>query len=149
MLKATTVASYFIEQSSTMAENDLTNLKLQKILFYAQAESLNATGKKLFIDDVEAWQYGPVVDFVYQWLKGCGAYPVTTFDVETDTSEASAVKKQFLQEIWDKYSIYSAAHLVKQTHEAGSPWTRFYESGKHATIPLDEVKTAKLQKEWA
>ena len=104
MLSVTPVASYFIEQSSNLPENDLTNLKLQKILFYAQAESLRKTGNILFEDSVEAWKYGPVVPAAYNWLKGCGAYPITTFDITTSTDGIDEPTESLLSSIWKKYS---------------------------------------------
>lgn len=148
MLSVTSVASYFIEQSSNLPENDLTNLKLQKILFYAQAESLQKTGKIIFEDSVEAWKYGPVVPAAYNWLKGCGAYPITTFDITTSTDGIDEPTESLLSSIWKKYSKYSAGYLVDRTHEDGSPWKNAYSDTKNNVISNDSIKTAKLQEEW-
>lgn len=142
------ISSYFIERSSELNENDLTNLKLQKLLFYAQAESLKRGGKTLFDDTIEAWSYGPVVKSVYHWLKGCGAYPITTFDIETDTSSLSDKEKAALSEIWDNYSKYSAIFLVKKTHEDGSPWQKAFDRQMNNAIPIDSIKNASLANEW-
>jgi uncharacterized phage-associated protein len=131
-----------------MSENDLTNLKLQKILFYAQAESLRETGNALFSDTIEAWKYGPVVPAVYEWLKGCGAYPITAFDIETDTSKIDNKSSDLLDRIWSAYSKYSAGYLVDRTHEKGSPWQLNFAEGKSNQIPNDQIKNAKLQAEW-
>ena len=148
MLSVKSVASYFIEQSSKLPENDLTNLKLQKILFYAQAESLKKSGNPLFSEDIEAWKYGPVVPVAYNWLKGCGAYPITTFDIVTSTKEIKEDMESLLSNIWEKYSKYSAGYLVDRTHEEGSPWKKTYSDSKNNVISNDSVKTAKLQEEW-
>lgn len=148
MLSATSVSSYFIEKSSKTSENDLTNLKLQKILFYTQAECLKQTNNPLFAENIEAWKYGPVVPAIYDWLRGCGAYPITTFDVQTDTSEIDEVKQRLLDTIWNAYSKYSAGYLVDRTHESGSPWQIVFEEGKNKVIPNEQIKTAKLQAEW-
>ena len=43
----------------------MTNLRLQKILYFIQAFSLISTGHPLFKEDILAWQYGPVVKEVY------------------------------------------------------------------------------------
>ena len=148
MLSVKSVASYFIEQSSRLPENDLTNLKLQKILFYAQAESLKKTGSPLFTEDVEAWKYGPVVPVAYEWLKGCGAYPITTFDIITSTDAINEETKGVLSNIWKKYSKYSAGYLVDRTHEDGSPWKITCSDSRNNIISNDSIKTAKLQEEW-
>ena len=68
-MDAKVVASYFIKKANRQSggnadfegNNDLTNLKLQKILYFAQAEHLKKYNQKLFNQDIEAWQYGPVV----------------------------------------------------------------------------------------
>lgn len=148
MLNVTPVASYFIEQSSKLPENDLTNLKLQKILFYAQAEGLRETGNALFEDNIEAWKYGPVVPAAYDWLKGCGSYPITTFDIAVSTDGIDTETEDLLSRIWKKYSKYSAGYLVDRTHEEGSPWKNAYSDSKNNVISNDEVKNAKLQEEW-
>src|SRR5690606_8871278 len=102
MANVNAVASYFISRSSELNENDLTNLKLQKLLYYAQAECVKSHTAKIFNEPIEAWDYGPVVSSVYKWLKGCGAYPITTFDVTTDFSSLSKSQVLFLDTIWDK-----------------------------------------------
>ena len=86
-ISARDVAAYFIQKSSEVNENDLTNLKLQKILFYTQAEHLHQRDVALFADPIEAWKYGPLVADVYNWLRGCGAYAITAFDIEADTEK--------------------------------------------------------------
>lgn len=119
------VASFFIKKASELnADNDLTNLKLQKILFYAQAEYHRKNGKLLFGEKIKAWKLGPVVVEVYDWLKGCGAYNITDFDVDLPKSKLSEDLDSFLTEIWQKYSKYSASYLVEKTHEKDSAWDR-------------------------
>lgn len=142
MPSAKQVASYFIEKSSQLNENnDLTNLKLQKMLYFAQVEHLKEYAKPLFDDPIEAWQYGPVVPVVYEWLKGCGAYQISRFDVETSVDGLNEETVSFLERIWNKYSRYSAFGLVDKTHEPGSAWFKTYDNGKgsHATISLDDL----------
>ena len=130
MVTARNVASYFIDKSSKLDENnDLTNLKLQKILYYTQVEYIKKNSSKLFADDIEAWQYGPVVKDVYNWLKGCGAYTVTSFDVDLSMTTMSSEINKFLDNIWDKYNKYSAWYLVNETHVPKSPWSETYRGG--------------------
>ena len=42
----------------------LTNMKLQKMLYYEQGFHLACFGTPLFNEDIEAWQYGHVVTCV-------------------------------------------------------------------------------------
>lgn len=137
-MDAKVVASYFIKKANRLGNenadfegnNDLTNLKLQKILYFAQAEYLKEFKKRLFNDEIEAWQYGPVVRSVYEWLKDCGAFAITEMDVELcDTNNIPEDIREFLDKIWDKYSKISAWGLVQKTHESGSAWSKTYREG--------------------
>lgn len=142
MVTAKQVASYFIEKASQLNENnDLTNLKLQKMLYFAQVEHLKKYGEPLFDDPIEAWKYGPVIPAIYEWLKDCGAYQITRFDIETDTNGVDGEMASFLEEIWERYSIYSASGLVKKTHEPGSAWAKTYNGGKgnRTIIPVTDL----------
>lgn len=125
MITAKNVASYFISKSSALDEdNDLTNLKLQKILYYAQAEFLkkHQGSTLLFADPISAWTYGPVVENVYEWLKGCGSFTISSFDVDLEPGNVDEETQGFLNIVWEKYSKYSAFFLVEQTHMENSPW---------------------------
>lgn len=155
MTSAKTIASYFITKAGQMGDgnkelsgnNDLTNLKLQKILYFAQVEFLKETNKPLFDEPIEAWQYGPVVRNVYEWLKGCGAYVVTDFDVILENTENLPDNiKEFLDRIWNKYQKYSAWGLVEETHKKGSAWDKVYAggSGDKEIISLDLLKQAEI-----
>ena len=148
MASAKSVAAYLIRKAGTMSDgdgNDLTNLKLQKLLYYAQVEHFKKFGKPLFKEKIEAWQYGPVVPDVYEELRHCGAYVITELD--TDTSAANKIKPEeaeFLDKFWEKYSDFSAWKLVKETHKPNSAWFIIYQNGKgnHETIPTNLLKTA-------
>ncbi len=146
MLTAKNVASYFIEKSSKLDEdNDLTNLKLQKMLYYTQVENLKETGKAAFSDEIEAWQYGPVVRSVYDWLKSCGPYTISSFDVEIDRYTLDKKAEALLDSVWNKYSKYSASYLVKKTHDGSlSPWESVYDGGKgcYNIIPILQIQQA-------
>ena len=135
-------------QSDSNTENDLTNLKLQKILYYAQAEYFQKFHSALFSDEIEAWEFGPVINDVYQWLKGCGAYPISSFDVGIDYSGITEEIIKFLDEIWEKYSKYSAFYLVDKTHDPSDPWDAAHNDRSSNFIDLHMLETVKLQDEW-
>lgn len=138
-ISAKTVASYFIEKASSQGNgvkelsgnNDLTNLKLQKILYFAQIMYMKENdGRTLFSDEIQAWQYGPVVPSVYEWLRGCGAFVISDFDVELDdTSTLADNIKSFLDRVWNKFQGVSAWGLVQRTHKKGTPWDEVYNNG--------------------
>ena len=153
MREAKQIAAYLLKKANELGSgdkslsgnNDVTNLKLQKLLYFAQVEYIKKTGEKLFDDSIQAWQYGPVVPKIYEWLKGCGAYVITEFDISLkDAEKLSDDVKQFLDEFWNKYSKYSAWGLVEKTHEPTSPWSKIYSGGlgDKMEIPFEMLKQA-------
>ena len=153
MANAKAVAAYLIRKANTMGEgnaelsgnNDLTNLKLQKLLYFAQLEHLRKTGEPLFDDKIEAWKYGPVVKNVYDRLRVCGAYIITELDVDLSAAdELSKNMQDFLDDFWVRYRGRSAWSLVEETHASGSPWDKVYRQGQgnHEEIPIALLKEA-------
>ena len=60
------VANWLIEKANNTENGDfITNLKLQKLLYYLQGYYLAVFEKPLFDVEIEAWQYGPVVPNAY------------------------------------------------------------------------------------
>ncbi len=62
--EALEVAKYVITLCND-ENQDISNLHLQKILYYLQKEVLQKFDDKLFVDDIQAWQFGPVIPKVY------------------------------------------------------------------------------------
>ena len=131
------IANYFVELASKAEENDLTNLKLQKLLYFAQGKYLAKFKKPLFDEPIEAWELGPVVRSIYNTYKYCGPYPITVFDKNIKRANLPEDIKKFLNEIWDEYGVYSAGFLVEMTHEEDTPWAKTYSDQKDNVIPTD------------
>lgn len=143
LMKALDIAGYIVELANKTPEHDLTNLKIQKLLYYAQGKYLVQTGDPLFYEKVEAWQYGPVVPEVYHQFKQCGSFPVTEFDLESyQSGDMPDEIKRFLQELWEKIGMkYSGSFLVKKTHAPGTPWSQYYrQSESGIEIPQESLK---------
>jgi uncharacterized phage-associated protein len=123
------IASQFINLASELDENDLTNLKLQKLLYFAQGKYLAQTSTRLFQEDIEAWKLGPVVKDVYHAFKSCGAFPITVFDMKTETKDLTPDALEFIKGIWSEYGKFAASYLVDLTHKTGTPWYESYKKG--------------------
>ena len=130
LYSATNVAKYFIHLASQAFVGDnkeregITNLKLQKILYFAQAYYLAKFNKPLFNNNIEAWEYGPVVPDVYRKFKKYGSNPII---LEEDESSLSEKDKEILKEVWETFGGYSASRLVDIAH-AHTPWKDAYDS---------------------
>ena len=65
------ISSYIIEYSNEIG-SPVSNLKLQKLLYYSQAAMLVELGQKCFDSKIMAWEFGPVVVEAYQHYKEYG-----------------------------------------------------------------------------
>ena len=79
MHTAFSVAKYFLFLSDEEAGDTISNLKLQKLLYYAQGFHLALNDSPLFAESIEAWTHGPVVPVVYQLYKHAGASAIPRF----------------------------------------------------------------------
>lgn len=69
--KVIDIANQLLVKAYRASDGELmTNLKLQKMLYYQQGFHLAYFGTPLFDDEIEAWMYGPVVPSVYNHYKG-------------------------------------------------------------------------------
>lgn len=71
MSHASAVANYFIVHSKN-EKIFLSNLSMQKLVYFAYGWMMIHTRRKLFYDRIEAWQYGPVIPSLYHSLKQFG-----------------------------------------------------------------------------
>ena len=139
--KAENVASYLIflasEENQEKEREGITNLKLQKVLYFAQAYYLAKLGKPLFAEKLEAWDYGPVVPEVYRKFKHNKSKPII---IEEDKSTLAEEDKEALKKVWDTFGGYSASRLVDIVH-AHTPW-------KEANASADKVISNKAIKDY-
>lgn len=117
----------------------MSNLKLQKMIYLVYADYLIRTKKQLFQDKIIAFQYGPVVEDVYQYYKGYGRSQIdATQDkkIVLDEITVPITLAKILQsddnleilttvkEIFEKFGAKTASELVEITHRKGSPWDK-------------------------
>lgn len=130
------IARYVINRC-TQNERPISNLKLQKILYFIQAEFLVGTGRACFNDDIEAWDHGPVVPCVYFEYNIFGSTNIP--DQGDDGFESiSEQDKDHLDAIIDAAAKYSASWLEKITRRQ-KPWINAYRRNDKV-IKQEEIK---------
>ncbi len=111
------VADYFILKSNE-AGIPITNKKLQKLVYYAQAWSLVLLEKKLYDDKLEAWIHGPAVRSLYNKYKNFSYFAIQDKpNLPTFDDDVSKV----LSNVWEVYGKYPADYLEVLTHSE-MPW---------------------------
>lgn len=96
----------------------VSNLKLQKLLYYAQAWHLALNGRPLFADRLEAWVHGPVVPSVYHRFKQWG---YRSIDEDLASPGLPDEVQEFLRELADEYMPLDAYELELMSHRE-TPW---------------------------
>lgn len=133
------MATYSAEQIATYLltlpsaeDNDVSNLKLQKLCYYAQGLMTAMRGEPLFREDIAAWDHGPVVPSLYRKYKGHGSQPIPIV-VDFDASQIAEADRKVLDDIYEYYGQFSPWRLRNMTHEE-KPWIDGYKSDKRISI---------------
>jgi uncharacterized phage-associated protein len=119
-VSAMIVAHYFLAKRDPEAGDEISNLKLQKLLYYAQGLHLALTGEPLFPETIEAWQHGPVVPPVYHACKRYGERNLPQVEANPHSS-LTAEQRRFLDDVYEVYGQFSAWKLREMTHDE-APW---------------------------
>lgn len=132
----------------------ISNLKLQKILYYIQAKFLVEKGERCFNEDIVNWTYGPVVEKAYNEFRQFGHREITPQnsyeEIQYDTQSRSikvSIKefkddilnnddKELIKSVVEHYYEYKPFELVKKTHEE-DPWKN---TNQNDIISIDSIR---------
>jgi len=112
----------------------ISNLKLQKLLYYMQGFHLAWFGTPFFNEPIEAWTYGPVVPMVFQEFKKFSGRAINPGNYSDDLV-LSGERQLLFDMVYKEYSRFSAVALMNMTHSDG-PWKN-HKMGEEMTI--DEI----------
>ncbi len=134
MMPAHDIAKYFVSLVDEEAGDSISNLKLQKLLYYAQGANLALYDAPLFPEPIEAWTHGPVVPVVYRQYKQHGGepIPVEKINIENYNDQICEV----LDEVNEVFGQFSALKLRAMTHNE-PPWMQ---TPQGAVISTDLMK---------
>ena len=135
MIPARTVAEYFLRLADPEFGDLITNLKLQKLVYYAQGFHLAIYDEPLFPEPINAWEHGPVVEELYRYYKSYGAQPIEA-DGNYDLDMLTNDHKELLDEVYTVFGQFSAWKLRNMTHSE-APWLN---TSQNEIIWLDAMK---------
>jgi uncharacterized phage-associated protein len=123
-IKAIDVAEWFVQKAIVDTDSGgeyMTQLKLQKLLYYVQGFYMAVNnGTKLFDGTIAKLQYGPVVKELMTLLGKYKSNPI----MESIGGNASGFDNKalaILEFVYEKFGQFSASKLVSMTHEE-TPW---------------------------
>lgn len=141
MLNAVDVANFFVNISIDDPYGCITNLALNKLVYFAQGWSLARNDKPLFEEDIQAWKFGPVVPTVYRSFQACGRERIASTVGNFDYDKYDPQTLQLLLDVFNAYGQYTASGLVKMTHQNGTPWETAYVDGQNNVITKKDLKS--------
>lgn len=133
----------------------VTQLKLQKLVYFTYEKFLKQTEQKLFADSIYAWKHGPVVKNLYEEFREYGSTPIPYEEddfiiISTNESSIKPIIMRVLSaeygdeilkvvhSVIEQYGDRSAWDLVNETHLEGTPWKTIYEKDANHLI-TDEL----------
>lgn len=120
--KVIDIANKLLAKAANVCGGDLmSNMTLQKMLYYEQGYHLAEFGTPLFDDNIEAWMYGPAVPCVYEHFKGHGAGGILPENKEI--IELTDEEEYMFNDVFDAYIDFSAYGLMIKT-QAEEPWRK-------------------------
>ncbi|RLC18584.1 MAG: hypothetical protein DRI57_08225 [Deltaproteobacteria bacterium] len=135
MYSAFDITNYFLIMADEDSGELLSNMKLQKLLYYAQGTHLTLKGTPLFSEKILAWVHGPVVSEIYYHYQDYGktGIPAPEPNVLPEFDDETL---EILEDVFTVYGQFSAWKLRDLTHEE-PPWKQ--------TRNRDEITHQKLK----
>lgn len=129
------IANFLIFTSSVVGMKDMTNLKLNKLVYFVQGIYCAKTGKLLFPDSIEAWTYGPVIRALYDKYKCYGDSIITGVDSSYNENCFTNEELDILTDVVIMFKGYSA----ELTHMPNKAWSKYYVKNQNNVIQLSDI----------
>jgi len=130
------VAKFFLAVEKHGLQEQITHLKLQKLVYYAQGAALAIHGKTLFNEEIQAWPHGPVCPELYRYFKHTKYLP----DLQGNEREKVLAlfshdkdSYKILMGVWQAFGNYSGSRLENMTHQE-TPWLYAIRQGNNTVI---------------
>lgn len=136
MVNALELAKYILRHSS----KDLSNLELQKTLYFTELDYVKKFDKHLISDDFEAWQYGPVAREVYCEYRNYGANSIDKPEKETLSQKLEKNELEVINQSIEKCNKESYWNLVEKSHKKGGAWDKSFKEDRKEIINKDLIK---------
>jgi uncharacterized phage-associated protein len=116
------IADFFLSKTDAQKGDTISPLKLQKLIYYAQAWHYTIFGAALFDEKIEAWVNGPVVRSVYDRFSGITKNASIVIDYPNlDIPHFEEKTQVLLNEVYQIYGERTGAYLENLTHSE-MPW---------------------------
>ena len=121
------VANTIIQEARKQNIPDLTPMKLQKLMFFAQSWYIKQNKRVLIDDFFSRWEYGPVIPSIYYEFSPYGASVIEEYAKDPYGKEVEVIQDSddinFIQAILNVYGSLNGWQLSMMTHAPGTAWS--------------------------
>ena len=122
LIKATDLAKYIINTSY----RGLSNLELQKTIYFVELDYRKRTGQRLIDNDFKAWRYGPVVPDVYEEYRHYGSRYIEEADMP---DIPHGIDTKVIDMTVNRCSDRKSWELVEESHRSDGAWQKSFDKG--------------------
>lgn len=113
------IANWFLEKEPRMKDDIM---KVLKLVYITHGFHLAFKDTPLIEEDVQAWQYGPVIPELYFRLKTKTLGITSDYIKDKEKFEKDTEVKNLLEAVYRKYGKYTGGQLSNLTHNQDTPW---------------------------
>jgi uncharacterized phage-associated protein len=151
MAYSAAIIAYAFVKKGIEDGNPVTQMKLQKLVYFAHGLHLALYGEPLISEKFQAWKFGPVVPAIYHEYKFYGSSPIVNTDLlflfgdveqyDEALAKLDSKAKKAIALTWGALKDSSAIQLSNWTHKKDSPWEKNYTDGvSDIVIPNEEIQ---------
>jgi uncharacterized phage-associated protein len=127
------VANFFLNKAR-QERRPISNMKILKMIYFAHGFYLAANNKPLVMDEIQAWEHGPVEPKLYNKLKRFGSGNIDLTKVELPSINNDSEIEDFLCSFYEQTANLTAFELSELTHSPKSPWHKAWLRGRNSVI---------------
>lgn len=138
MAEAATVANHFLDLAKDKGDT-LTPMQVLKLVYIAHGWMLGLYGRPLISDEIQAWQYGPVIPRLYNIMRRFRGSPVEGPLRASEVDEIGKRELDLINQVYEMYGNLSGPALSRLTHAKDTPWHMTYEDGVFGIRIPDDI----------
>lgn len=141
------INAYYVIYYFNQKGKEITNLKLQKLLYFLEAIYLiqNQNEKYLFHDEFYAWNFGPVSEILYKKFKDYQNMNIMLNEKDTEIAiNINKENKKYIEKLFQLLGDMTAYQLVTLSHLPNSPWAKLnqkYNGNIEKHISISKIET--------
>ncbi|WP_281300583.1 MULTISPECIES: type II toxin-antitoxin system antitoxin SocA domain-containing protein [unclassified Iodidimonas] len=138
MASSISVTNYLLSLADE-ADATLTPMQVLKLVYIAHGWNLGLYGNPLINEEIQAWQYGPVIPELYAKIKKYRSNPVKKRLPDEVDGSLGDREKNLIEQVFKIYGKKSGPALSRLTHQPGSPWALTYREGEFGKVISNDI----------